>query len=246
MKTYTCISLVMLVLMVTAALWAGDPVTPSSSSVRSDVESNRRELWRANIQTPKDEGGSRELQEAIARLQKTMYPAKPAPAPVVTRVKPSVTPGTTTIPTPTTQPKTPTTMPVTATTQPAIMSIDVKERIRKLNGIKDPVALADVLFQAKHSDLASVFYDRAIKGASAPDTKAWSLFQAGNCSRKTKPEAALKAYDTLVASHPDSLWSELALVQKGIITWRNADNMAALFADIEKQNKQSSSLSERK
>jgi hypothetical protein len=243
MKMVTCISLGILVLMVTATLWAGDPVVASSSSIRSDVESNRRELWKANIQTPKDEGNSKELQEAIARLQKSMYPAKPAPVPVVAPVKPSVKPIKIA---PTTQPKTPTTMPATATTQPAIMSIDVKERIRKLNGIKDPAALADVLFQAKHSDLAGVFYDRAIKGASAPDTKAWSLFQAGNCNRKTKPEAALKAYDTLVASHPDSLWSELALVQKGIITWRNADNMAALFADIEKQNKQSSSLSERK
>jgi hypothetical protein len=244
MKTFTCISLVMLVLMVTAALWAGDPVTPSSSSARSEVESNRRELWRANIQTPKDEGDSRELQEAIARLQKTMYPAKPAPVPVVTRVKPSVTPKITTIPAPTTQPKTPTTMP--ATTQPATMGIDVKDRIRKLNGIKDPAALADALFQAKHSDLAVVFYDRAIKGSTAAKTKAWSLFQAGNCNRMTKPEAALKAYDTLVASHPGSLWSEIALVQKGIITWRNADNMAAVFADIEKQNQQSSSLPERK
>ena len=120
------------------------------------------------------------------------------------------------------------------------------ERIRKLNSIEDPAALADALFQAKHPDLAAVFYDRAFKGPAAPKTKAWLLFQAGNCSRKTKPKAALKAYETLIAAHPASLWSSIALVQKGIVEWRNTNNMAALLSDIEKQSRQSPGSSERK
>ena len=152
-----------LVLTVAVTLWAQDPMASTLSSTSSTVEASRRKLWRSNIQTPQDDGDSKELQEAIARLQKSMHLPKPpasSPPPVVRRA--------TTRPA-TTQPseKNPTTMP--ATTQPATMTA---ERIRKLNSIEDPAALADALFQAKHPDLAVVFYDRAFKGPAAPKTKA--------------------------------------------------------------------------
>ena len=123
---------------------------------------------------------------------------------------------------------------------------EMTERIRKLNNIADPAALGDALFQAGHPNLAAVFYDRAVKGQTAPMEKAWMLFQAGNCRRRTDPQAALKAYDTLVAAHPESPWSSIALVQKGIVEWRNTKNLAALFKDIERQGQQSSGSPERK
>jgi len=246
MKHWTVgISLAALVLMVAATLWAKDPAAPVAPSVRSSVEANRRQLWRSSIQTPKDNGQSSGLQEAIDRLQKSMHMQKPSPPPSSrTPVKPRAA---TTRPA-TTQPGSyPTTRPaMLATTQPSVMTAEIKEKIRKLNSITDPVALADALFQAEHPDLAAVFYDRAIKGKTTPKKKAWMLFQAGNCRRKTNPQVALKAYDTLVAAHPDSLWSSIALVQKGIVEWQNTNNLAALLKDIEKQGRQSSSSPDRK
>jgi len=237
MKHWTVgISLAALVLMVAATLWAKDPAAPVSPSARSSVEANRRKLWRSSIQTPKDNGESSGLQEAIDRLQKSMHLPKTSPPPLKRRA-------TTTRPA-TTQPRNPTTRP--ATTQPSVMTSEIKERIRKLNNIADPAALADALFQAKHSDLAVLFYDRAIKGQTTPKEKAWLLFQAANCRRKTNPQAALKAYNTLVAAHPESLWSSIALVQKGIVEWQNTNNLTALLKDIETQGQQSSSSPERK
>ena len=235
----TGIVLAALVLMGVTALWAQDPTAPTLSSARSTVEASRRQLWRSSIQTPQDDGDSKGLQEAIARLQKSMHLSKPAPAALPS----AVVRRTTTRPA-TTQPKTPTTRP--ATTQPSATAAEAKERIRKLNAIADPGALADALFQAKHPGLAAIFYERAIRGPATPKTKAWLLFQAGNCSRKTNPQAALKAFDALVAAHPGSLWSDIALVQKGIVQWRNTNNLAVLLNDIEKQSRQSSSSSERK
>jgi hypothetical protein len=236
--TVTGISLAALVLMVAATLCAKDPAAPVLPSVRSSVEANRRQLWRSSIQTPRGNGDSSGLQEAIDRLQKSMHVRKPPP-PVKRRV-------VTTRPA-TTQPANPTTMPATgATTRPSVMTSEIKERIRKLNSIADPAALADALFQAKHPDLAALFYDRALKGKTTPKVKAWVLFQAGNCRRKTNPKVALKAYETLVAAHPDSLWSSIALVQKGIVEWQNTNKLAALLKDIEKQGQQSSSSPDRK
>jgi len=241
--TVTGITLAALVLTVAATLWAKDPATPVLPSTRSSVEANRRQLWRSNIQTPRDNGDSSGLREAIDRLQKSMHVQKPSPPPASRPVKRRTA---TTRPA-TTQPANPTTRPaMPATTQPSVMTSEIKERIRKLNSIADPAALADALFQAKHSDLAALFYDRAIKGKTTPKTKAWVLFQAGNCRRKTNPKVALKAYETLVAAHPDSLWSSIALVQKGIVEWQNTNNLTALLKDIEKQGQQSSSSPDRK
>ena len=220
------------------ALCAQDPTGPTLSSARSSVETNRRKLWRSSIQTPEDDGDAKALQEAIARLQKSMS----SPEPAITTPKPPVTPRISPRPVVTTQPgkKVPATKPAT-TTQP---SMTVAERIKKLNDIADPAALADALFQAKHPDLAAAFYERATKGPGTPQTKAWVLFQMANCSRETQPQAALKAYDALVAEHPGSLWSDIALVQKGILAWRNTNNLTVLLNDIEKQSQQSSSSSE--
>ena len=233
------ISLPALVFMVVTTLWARDPTAPPLPSIRSTVEANRRQLWRSSIQTPRDNGDSSGLREAIDRLQKSMHLPKPSspPSPPLKRRATTTQPATT-------QPGNPTTRP--ATTQPSVMTSEIKDKIRKLNSITDPAALADALFQAEHPDLAAIFYDRAVKGQSTPKKKAWVLFHAGNCRRKTNPQVALKAYDALVAAHPESLWSSIALVQKGIVEWRNTNNLTALLKDIEKQGQQSSSSPERK
>ena len=239
--TVTGISLAALVLMVVSALWAQDPTAPALPSVRSDVEVNRRQLRRSSIQAPRDKGDPSGLQEAIDELQKAMRKPKTKPPP-----PPPPKPDETT----TIQLRLitrPTTWPATRpTTQPSLVNSKIVERIRKLNSIEDTVAAADAWFLAKHPDRAVVLYDRAIKGSGTPKEKAWVLFQAGNCRRKTNPQEALKAYDALVAAHPGTLWGSIALVQKGIVEWQNTNNLTALLKDIEKQGRQSSGSPERK
>lgn len=230
----TTICLAVLVLPVAATLWAQDAKAPQSPSASSTVETSRRQLWRSNIRTPKEDGASSKgLQNAIARLRQSLHGSKPAPVARLTTTRPA-----------TTQPKTPAAKP--AVRPPSVMTAEIIEKIRKLNSVEDPAALADALFQAKHPDLAVAFYDRAIKGATTPDNKAWLLFQAGNCSRRTKPQAALKAYDALVTAYPGSLWSSIAKVQKGIVEWRNNKDMVVLLNDIEGQGQESSDLPQRK
>jgi hypothetical protein len=236
--TVTSIVLAGLAFMGVTALCAQDPAEPTLTSARSTVETNRRKLWQSSIQTPEDDGDAKALQDAIDRLQRSM--GSPKPAVITTRPHVANPTKTKTV---TTQPgkKDPTTKPA-PTTQP---SMTVADRIKKLNSIADPAALADALFQAKYPELAAAFYERAAKAPGAPETKAWVLFQMANCSSKTKPLAALKAYDALVAEHPGSLWSDIALVQKGILTWRSTNNLTALLKDIEKQGQQSPNLSQR-
>jgi len=242
--TVTGISLAVLVLMVVSTLWAKEPTAPVSTSTRSTVEANRRQLGQQWRSSPKDKGDSGQLQEAIDRLRSAMHQPK---APAVTKFKTRTTRPTTRVLKTTTQPTTP--PKNSSTTKPADDGPDpnnIRDRIRKLNGIEDPAAVADALFQAKRPDLAAVFYDRAIKGKSAPGKKAWLLFQAANCRRKTKPQAALKVYDALVTAHPDSLWSSIALVQKGIVEWQSTNNLETLLQTAEKQGQQSSDSPERK
>lgn len=243
MKRWTVFSssVASLVLTIAAALSAEVPVAGELASARSTTEASRRQLRRSSIQAPRDNDNNapNELQAAIEQLRRSMYRPKPAPA------KPVAEP-----PAPTTRPAkakpklTPTTRP--ATTQPAMTAFEIKERIRKINNVEDPTALGDVLFQAKRPKLAAIFYERAIKGKTTGESGAWAMFQAGNCRRTTDPQAAVKAYDALVAANPKSLWSSIALVQKNIITWRKTNNLAALSKDIEKQSRQSSGSTERK
>jgi tetratricopeptide (TPR) repeat protein len=230
----TGISLVAVVLTVVTTIWAQDPPPREAPSTRSAVEASRRQLWRSRIETVQDNGDSSGLQEAIELLQKSMHlPKSPLPP-----YQPEKNPReTTTQPATTTQPRNPTTRP--ATTQPSLITSAIRDRIRKLDSIADPAALADALFQAGHPDLAAVFYDRAIKGQTTPKKDAWLLYQAANCRRKTDPQAALKTYDTLVAAHPDSLWGSIALVQKGLVKWQNTDGLTTILKEIEQQGQQS-------
>jgi tetratricopeptide (TPR) repeat protein len=207
---------------------------PPASSAGAAVKSSRQELWRSNIETSQDNSDAAELQKAIERLRKLTNPKK-APA-AVRRVA-------------TTRPasKSPKSVaPRIATTQPSAPKLTVKDRIRKINNVTDPAALADALFQAKRPDLAAVFYDRVILNETDPKAKAWSLFQAGNCRRQSQPKLALEAYEKLLAEYPKSVWSGVAKVRKGILEWRTSNDLESLLKDVAKQDKQSPGSSESK
>jgi len=217
------IHLASLVLTAAAAFSAQDPPADgAAASGESGAGAARRKLWRSNIQTPKDDAGYDELQKAIERLNRAMNPPKAA-------TRPPRRNGATTRPAAGESP----------TTRPATKVLSVKERLIKINSIDDPGALADALFQAGRSKLAGTFYDRAIQGQTDAKTRAWLLFQAGNCRRGTDPAQAAKSYDALLAAHPDSIWSQIARVRKGLLQWRGANKIDQLLKDIAKQEQTS-------
>jgi len=224
---------------------AQDQPTSGLAAARSAVEAHRRELWRLSIQAPGDTGDSCGLQEAIDRLRKSMHlPKRREATTKTTETRPSETATTKTAETRPT--KTATTKAATTRPRPISPAILAKFRKLKPRSVADTAALADALFLAGHPDSAANFYGMAAKGEASPKEKAWLLFQAANCRRKTDPQAALKVYDTLVAAHPDTLWGAIALVQKGIVEWRRTDSLAVLLKEIEKQNEPSSGSPGRK
>ncbi|MCP4377238.1 MAG: hypothetical protein GY794_13815 [bacterium] len=229
-----------LVLMVASTLLAQGPVaTTQPSNKTATVAESKRQLDKQWQATPGKEKKSSGLQDAIKRLRTVMNqpakvaePKRPVAPPV--RIKISAT-----LPVATTQPK-------TKTLKKTVDPLQVAARARKLNKIEDPTAVGDALFLSKRLDLAAIVYDRAVKGSATPEQKAWLMFQAANCHRKTDPKKAAKAYDALVAAYPDSLWSNIALVQKGIVAWQGTNNLESLLKDSSKKDQSSSDPSKRK
>jgi len=95
------------------------------------------------------------------------------------------------------------------------------EKIRNLPPSKvcDPLALADALYLAGRPKLAHGFYKKVMEGEKAPTTRAWVLFQLGNCTRSTQPALALGYYQQLASDHGDSHWRPVAEAMAGVLTW---------------------------
>jgi tetratricopeptide (TPR) repeat protein len=239
--TVSVIVLVPLVLMIASTLLAQGPTATTQPSPKTTVAASRRQLNRQWQATPEDKKKSSGLQDAIKRLRTVMNQPKSVTEP---QIRPTTPPTRIKIPTtqPTTQPKTVTAKAPKKTVDPR----QIGDRLRKLNKIEDPTAVGDALFQGKRLDLAAIIYDRAVKGNPASEQKAWLMFQAANCRRKTDPQKAVKTYDALVAAHPDSLWSSIALVQKDIVAWQSTNNLENLLKDAGKKGQQSADSSERK
>ena len=95
------------------------------------------------------------------------------------------------------------------------------EKIRNLPPTKvcDPLSLADTLYLAGRPTLAYDFYKKVMDGEKDPTTRAWVLFQLGNCARSTRPALALGYYQQLASDHGDSHWRPVADAMAGVLTW---------------------------
>jgi len=94
------------------------------------------------------------------------------------------------------------------------------------NSVANPLELAEALYKVARYDEAAACYQVALdrvasgqnKSATARD-QAWILFQIGNCHARMNPEAAINAYKRLIADHPASDWTPIAVVREQLMQW---------------------------
>ena len=94
--------------------------------------------------------------------------------------------------------------------------------------LQNPFELGEVLFLSGYLREAAAFYQEALHRVDANDirlaeTRAWILFQIGNCRRNNDMPAAAKIYGQLIEEYPNSSWTELAQAQVKLIEWLQKD-----------------------
>ncbi len=104
----------------------------------------------------------------------------------------------------------------------------LKDLSQQPGELHNPFELGEVLFLSGHLREAAAFYQEALRRIDAKDirmveTRAWILFQIGNCLRNSDMPAAAKIYGQLIAEYPNSPWTELAQAQVKLIEWLQKD-----------------------
>ncbi len=107
-------------------------------------------------------------------------------------------------------------------------------RVFQESGLRNPAELGDILFLSGHLEQAAAFYQQALSdtasdAASSAESKAWVLFQLGNCLRTVDMPAARKMYLQLIVEYPDSPWSDLAKAREKLIEWYLKDKPLSLI-----------------
>jgi TolA-binding protein len=123
--------------------------------------------------------------------------------------------------------------------------------------LNKPFELGELLFLSGHLKDAAICYQEALsrsspdkadpnqkpqQDAKVPDvglktsllsiqSRAWILFQIGNCLRNDDPPTAMKMYKQLIAEYPDSPWVDLAKARSTLIDWYQKDNPRGLIAE---------------
>lgn len=81
--------------------------------------------------------------------------------------------------------------------------------------VSNPLDLARIIYIAGYQTQAARFYKIALirLKSSEPfynETKAWILFQLGNCFRASQKDKAIAYYSQLIEEYPNSTWSAFA------------------------------------
>ena len=86
--------------------------------------------------------------------------------------------------------------------------------------LQNPLELADILFNSHCLAEAAKCYRQALNRIAADDSsKAWLLFQLGNCLQNDDPQAATQTYKQLTQECSDSSWADLANAKAQLIDW---------------------------
>lgn len=100
------------------------------------------------------------------------------------------------------------------------------EKIKKLSlnpgDLKNPFEMGEMLFLSGYLKEAAIFYQEALVRRSVDDadsSRAWILFQIGNCLRNDDRPTAIRMYGQLIAEYPNSIWKELAEVRRSLLAW---------------------------
>ena len=218
-----------LVLLASAVSKGAESAAPKTSTEVENVRNTRRQLWRDALRAPKDATKTTELEREMAQLlaaeAKTGKTLPSAPTtPPAAESQPATTLDA---------PKPP--APPRQADAEVTLSSELLARLQQLapRGIARPATLADSLFLGGHFEAAGDLYRFAMQRKSAPDQRAWLLFQMANCKRKSDPAMARGLYRRLLAEHPDSPWSPVADVQQNLIEWRRVNQPERLLKALQ-------------
>ena len=107
-----------------------------------------------------------------------------------------------------------------------LVSNKTLQTIRNLSknpdNLNNPFELGETLFLSGYLNEAEIFYREALKRKSPDDagsTRAWILFQIGNCLQDHDRPTAIRMYGRLITEYPDSTWKELAEVWRSLLDW---------------------------
>ena len=215
------------------------PGEPAVSAAARQTARQRMMLRRESVKAMDAGPADEELDRAIRRLEAVRLTPKkahssspsPSPAPTTQPAQPRSA---------TSQPASPSSVAaaaasVAATTQPvARAKSSPLDKIRSLpaGSITDPVALADALYLAGRIEAAATFYEKGLETKLESSTRAWLLFQLGNCHKDSDPEAARGYYKRLLNEHTESIWKPAVVVADRLIEWKLTNKPEELLKTI--------------
>ena len=114
----------------------------------------------------------------------------------------------------------------------------LKNSLQSPDKVNDPLELGEILFSSGNTKDAVLFYQEALKRTDPNDIRlsqdrAWMIFQIANCLRNHEPPAAAETYRKLYIEYPDSLWADVAKVQRELIGWRLKERPHELITEPE-------------
>jgi hypothetical protein len=96
--------------------------------------------------------------------------------------------------------------------------------------LRDPLALADALFEGGRLEEAAILYDQAAT-AKLPEQD-WALFQLATCRAATQPAEGAVVYRRLLQEHPSSPLAQAARAQVQLIEWRASNNVEQVLKSL--------------
>ena len=106
--------------------------------------------------------------------------------------------------------------------------------------LHNPFELAEILFSSHCLREAAKCYHESLNRMATNETdqlasKAWLLFQIGNCLRNIDPPTAMQMYRQLIAEYPNSPWTDLAKAKTKLIDWYLKDKPNTLINERKSQ-----------
>lgn len=110
-----------------------------------------------------------------------------------------------------------------------------RDMLQKPGLLENPRELAEILFNSNCLPEAAICYRQALDRITADDaveqrSKAWLLFQLGNCLRNDDPQTAIQTYKQLTQECPDSSWADLANAKVELIDWHQKNETDTLIS----------------
>jgi len=189
---------------------ASKPINKSAVKVADSIKRLKRAMAEVPKTAPASDTSDARIQEMIQRLKSLSLPDKPIErgAEIVPKKQQ-----------PTTRPSGPVTEQAV---KPKGVPKEILDRIKKIppSQAVDPLFIGDAMFNDGELEIAAVFYSLALERKLENRTRAWVLYQLGNCQAAKDPSAALASYKEVAAKYPKVLWAELAAVQIQMTEWR--------------------------